>query len=61
VGQGVKSVARRALLQQIAPQYHNAPPPQKKRLLEGFLAAKLKTVYTRAGVELIGRQKVNAF
>ncbi len=39
MGRGLNRAARRALLQQIAPQYQNASPPQKKRVLEGFLAA----------------------
>jgi site-specific recombinase XerD len=39
VGRGLDRAARRAVLQQIAPQYQNASPPQKKRVLEGFLAA----------------------
>ncbi len=39
VGRGLDRAARRAVLQQIAPQYQNASPSQKKRVLEGFLAA----------------------
>jgi hypothetical protein len=39
VGPGFNKAARYALLQQIAPQYQDAPPPQKKRVLEGFLVA----------------------
>src|SRR5215831_19138402 len=39
VGGRFNKAARHVLLQQIAPQYRDAPPPQKKRVLEGFLAA----------------------
>ncbi len=39
MGRGLQKATKHALLQWIAPQYQNASPSQKKRVLEGFLAA----------------------
>lgn len=37
--QGLNTQARRALLQQIAPEYHNASACKKRQQLEGFVVA----------------------
>lgn len=39
MGKGLRTQARRALLQQVAPAYHRALGPQKQKILEQFVTA----------------------
>ena len=39
MGNGLRTQARRVLLQQVAPAYHRALGPQKQQILEEFVAA----------------------
>ncbi|HEY4385230.1 MAG TPA: hypothetical protein VGN34_12270 [Ktedonobacteraceae bacterium] len=39
MGKGLRTQARRVLLQQVAPAYHHASASHKQQILEGFVSA----------------------